>query len=127
MNSNNANGHEGTSSSGSAAMVYAVVRHDFKATRLDELEAKAGEAIIVIAKSNPEWTVAKPMTRLGGPGLIPVSFIEIRDIKTGVPVADIQEALARAEVPTVAEWKKKAADYKNSSITLGRLDTQRSP
>jgi hypothetical protein len=30
----------------------------------------------------PEWFIAKPITRLGGPGLIPVSFIEIRDMTT---------------------------------------------
>ena len=51
------------------AMVYGVVVYDFKAERPDELDAKEGEAIIVIAQSNPEWFVAKPITRLGGPGL----------------------------------------------------------
>ena len=60
---------------GSGAMVYGVVQYDFNAERPDELEAKAGEAIVVIAQSNPEWFVAKPIGRLGGPGLIPVSFI----------------------------------------------------
>jgi len=104
------------------AMVYGVVMYDFKAERPDELEAKEGEAIIVIAQSNPEWFVAKPITRLGGPGLIPVSFIEIRDMTTGQPVPDAQEAVARAGVPKVEEWKKMAADYKNGSIALGKLD-----
>lgn len=104
------------------AMVYGVVMYDFKAERPDELEAKEGEAIIVIAQSNPEWFVAKPITRLGGPGLIPVSFIEIRDMTTGQAVPDPQEAVARAGVPKVEEWKKMAADYKNGSIPLGKLD-----
>lgn len=104
-------------------MVYGVVMYDFNAERPDELEAKQGEAIIVIAQSNPEWFVAKPIGRLGGPGLIPVSFIEIRDISTGKPVPDAQEAVTRAGVPRVEEWKKMAADYKNSSITLGKFET----
>jgi bud emergence protein 1 len=108
------------------AMVYGVVMYDFKAERPDELEAKAGEAIIVIAQSNPEWFVAKPITRLGGPGLIPVSFIEIRDMTTGQPVTDPQEAVARAGVPKVEEWKKMAAEYKNGSIPLGKLDANTS-
>ena len=107
----------------SGAMVYGVVQYDFKAERPDELEARAGEAIIVIAQSNPEWFVAKPITRLGGPGLIPVSFIEIRDMTTGKPVPDSQDAVARAGVPKVEEWKRMAASYKNSSIPLGRLDS----
>ena len=126
MNGNGVNGHRRTPSSlrGSGAMVYGVVHYDFKAERPDELEAKEGEAVIVIAQSDPEWFLAKPITRLGGPGLIPVSFIEIRDMSTGNPVADIHDALARAGVPKVEEWKKMAADYKNSSIPLGRIDIQ---
>jgi len=108
---------------GSGAMVYGIVIYDFKAERPDELEAKEGEAIIVIAQSNPEWFVAKPITRLGGPGLIPVSFIEIRDMTTGQAVGDPHEAVRRAGVPKVEEWKKMAADYKNGSIALGKLES----
>jgi len=107
---------------GTGAMVYGIVMYDFKAERQDELEAKEGEAIIVIAQSNPEWFVAKPITRLGGPGLIPVSFIEIRDMATGQAVPDQLEAVQRAGVPKVEEWKKMAADYKNGSIPLGKLE-----
>lgn len=104
------------------AMVYGVVLYDFKAERADELEAKAGENVIVIAQSNREWFVAKPITRLGGPGLIPVSFVEVRDLSTGKAVSDANEAVARAGVPRVEEWKKMAAEYKNSSIPLGRIE-----
>ena len=111
---------------GSGAMVYGIVMYDFAAERPDELDAKAGEAIIVIAQSNPEWFVAKPIGRLGGPGLIPVSFIEIRDMTSGQAVTDAQEAVQRAGVPKVEEWKKMAADYKNSSITLGKFEVANS-
>ena len=104
-------------------MVYGVVQYDFSAERPDELEAKKGEPIIVIAQSNPEWFVAKPIERLGGPGLIPVSFIEIRDMTTGKAVPDAQEAVQRAGVPKVEEWKKIALDYKNSSIALGKIES----
>lgn len=108
---------------GQGAMVYGVVMYDFKAERPDELDAKEGEAIIVIAQSNPEWFVAKPITRLGGPGLIPVSFIEIRDMSTGKAVPNPQDAVRQAGVPKVEEWKKMAAEYKNGSIPLGKLDS----
>jgi len=107
-------------------MVYGIVMYDFAAERPDELDAKAGEAIIVIAQSNPEWFVAKPIGRLGGPGLIPVSFIEIRDMTSGQAVPDAQDAVQRAGVPKVEEWKKMAADYKNSSITLGKFEVPNS-
>lgn len=104
------------------AMVYGIVMYDFQAERADELEAKAGEAIIVIAQSNPEWFVAKPIGRLGGPGLIPVSFVEIRDMSTDTAVQNPHDAVKRAGVPRVEEWKKMAAEYKNSSITLGKFE-----
>jgi bud emergence protein 1 len=106
----------------SGAMIYGIVMYNFQAERADELEAKAGEAIIVIAQSNPEWFVAKPIGRLGGPGLIPVSFIEIRDMATNTPVPNPEEAVKKAGIPRVEEWKKMAADYKNSSITLGKFE-----
>lgn len=105
--------------------LYGVVQYDFQAERPDELDAKAGEAIIVIAQSNHEWFVAKPIGRLGGPGLIPVSFIEIRDMSTGKPINNLEELAAKAAVPKVEEWKKAAAEYKSSSIPLGRFDFDR--
>jgi bud emergence protein 1 len=125
-NGTGTNGHAGMRGGpgkGGAAMIYGMVLYDFKAERTDELDARAGEPIIVVAQSNNEWFVAKPITRLGGPGLIPVSFIEIRDSATQKPVEDTLAAVQRAGVPKVEEWKKMAADYKNSSIPLGRLDS----
>ena len=113
----------GRMSVNSKAMVYGIVLYDFNAERPDELDAKADEAIIIIAQSNPEWFVAKPIGRLGGPGLIPVSFIEIRDMTTGQPVADPQAAVQQAGVPKVEEWKKLAAAYKDGSITLGKFES----
>ena len=114
--------HARNSSLGKGAMVYGIVMYDFNAERPDELEAKAGEAIIVIAQSNPEWFVAKPIGRLGGPGLIPVSFIQVRDMVTGRAVDDPLRAVQDAGVPRVEQWKKLAADYKNNSISLGKFD-----
>ncbi|TLD27231.1 hypothetical protein PspLS_04945 [Pyricularia sp. CBS 133598] len=111
----------------SGAMVYGIVMYDFQAERADELQAQAGEAIIVIAQSNPEWFVAKPIGRLGGPGLIPVSFIEIRDMASNTPVPDPEGAVRRAGIPRVEEWKKMAAEYKNSSITLGKFEVGGAP
>lgn len=103
--------------------VYGIVSYDFHAERPDELDAKEGEAIIVIAQSNPEWFVAKPITRLGGPGLIPVSFIEIRDMTTGQAATDPLAAVQKAGIPRVEEWKKMAAEYKNTSIPLGTVSS----
>ncbi|RIB26013.1 hypothetical protein C2G38_1955584 [Gigaspora rosea] len=100
--------------------LYGIVLYDFVAERPDELDAKAGEPIIVIAQSNHEWFVAKPIGRLGGPGLIPVAFIEIRDHATGKAIDNIQELMDKSVVPKVEEWKKMTKDYQENSISLGQ-------
>src|ERR1044071_5074075 len=105
--------------------LYGIVLYDFNAERPDELDAKAGEPIIVIAQSNHEWFVAKPIGRLGGPGLIPVSFIEIRDHATGKAIENVQELMDKSVVPKVEEWKKMTQDYQENSISLGRLDVSK--
>ena len=107
--------------------LYGVVQYDFVAERADELDAKRGEPIIVIAQSNHEWFVAKPIGRLGGPGLIPVAFVEIQDMSTGKPVENVAELIKSAVVPKVEEWKKMTADYKSASIPLGRFDFASQP
>jgi bud emergence protein 1 len=104
-----------------AGAVYGAVMFDFQALREDELEAKAGEYIVIAAQSNSEWFVAKPIARLGGPGLIPVSYVEIRELATGRPIPNPAEVI-KANVPPVEEWKKRAAEYKSSSIPLGKFE-----
>ena len=101
---------------------YAVVLHDFTAERADELEARAGDTISVVAQSNREWFVAKPIGRLGRPGLIPVSFVEIRDPGTGLPVKDVNALIDGGALPRVEEWKKSVMNYKANSISLGVLE-----
>ncbi|GJN69707.1 scd2/ral3 [Purpureocillium lilacinum] len=118
----------------SGGIVSAKVKYYFEAAkgRPDELTANEDEDLIIIAQSNKEWVVAKPIRRLGGPGLIPIGFIDIFDddsyrTNPPTPVADPLEALRKANVPTVEEWKRMAAQYKNSSITLGKFDGSRGP
>lgn len=101
---------------------YAIVLHDFIAERADELDAKAGDAISVVAQSNREWFVAKPIGRLGRPGLIPVSFVEIRDPATGTAVQDVNALIDSGALPRVEEWKRSVMNYKANSISLGVLD-----
>ncbi|KAI9488112.1 hypothetical protein BDB00DRAFT_850094 [Zychaea mexicana] len=106
--------------------LYGVVLYDFQAERSDELDAKAGEPIIVIAQSNQEWFVAKPIGRLGGPGLIPVSFVEVRDAVTGKPITNVADMMHNTStpIPRVEEWKKMTQGYEASSISLGSIEKQ---
>ncbi|CAG8546492.1 8834_t:CDS:2 [Funneliformis caledonium] len=116
--------HFGGGGGGKPQPLYGIVLYDFAAERPDELDAKAGEPIIIIAQSNHEWFVAKPIGRLGGPGLIPVSFIEIRDHATGKAIENVQELMDNSVVPKVEEWKKMTQDYEENSISLGRLNSK---
>ncbi|KAG9052315.1 bud emergence protein 1 [Serendipita sp. 407] len=111
------------SSPKATAVFYAVVQHDFQAERPDELDARAGDAISVVAHSNREWFVAKPIGKLGGPGLIPASFLEVRDPHTGQAIADLDELIDRGELPPVEEWKRATMSYKANSIALGVVDS----
>ncbi|KAG5458755.1 MAG: hypothetical protein BJ554DRAFT_966, partial [Olpidium bornovanus] len=103
-----------------AQPLYAIVMYDFEAERADELSAFAGDPIVVLAQSNPEWYVAKHIGKLGGPGLIPVSFVEIRDAVTGVPVPCVDAMLEQTglKIMPVPEWKKLNAEYEAASIDL---------
>ena len=101
---------------------YAVVVHDFIAERADELDAKRGDPISIVAQSNREWFVAKPIGRLGRPGLIPVTFVEVRDPTTNRPIADIEALMDRGDLPKVEDWKRAMMDYKQNSISLGVIE-----
>ncbi|OAV96785.1 hypothetical protein PTTG_03563 [Puccinia triticina 1-1 BBBD Race 1] len=104
--------------------LYGVVRYDFHPERNDELLAKKGEAIVLIAHSHHDWFVAKPIGRLGGPGLIPVTYVEVKDLATGKGLrADAVKRLIENDVlPGVDEWIRATAAYKGNSIPLGRFE-----
>jgi bud emergence protein 1 len=106
---------------------YAVVLHDFTAERPDELDAKAGDSISVVAQSNREWFVAKSIGRLGKPGLIPVSFVEVRDPATDAPIPDVGALMDNGTLPRVEDWKKQMLSYKANSIALGVFDDLTQP
>ncbi|KAI9033652.1 hypothetical protein CLU79DRAFT_830026 [Phycomyces nitens] len=109
--------------------LYGVVLYDFQAERGDELNAKEGEPIIVIAQSNLEWFVAKPIGRLGGPGLIPVSFVQVRDVVSGEIITNVSDLMQTSSdfIPNVDAWKKMTQGYEASSIPLGCIDKQPQP
>ena len=99
---------------------YAVVQHDFEAERTDELDAKAGDHISVVAQSNLEWFVAKHINKLGRPGLIPVSFVAVHDPTTGTAMSDetAKELMERGDIPKVEEWKPLAPNWQELTIAV---------
>ncbi|KAH6663344.1 hypothetical protein B0J14DRAFT_570400 [Halenospora varia] len=104
--------------------IVATMKHRFTAERADEMDGYPGETLIITALSSDEWIVAKPIGRLGGPGLVPISFIEIRGANTGYVFQDSLAAIKAAGIPTVTEWKEEAAKYVRATISLGKIKNQ---
>lgn len=105
--------------------LYAIVLYDFQAEKSDELTAYAGENLFICAHHNYEWFIAKPIGRLGGPGLVPVAFVSIVDIASGYATGnDVREDINSVNLPTVQEWKGNIAKYKASNISLGSVEHQ---
>ncbi|KAF7353082.1 Protein kinase activator [Mycena venus] len=68
----------------------------------------------------------KPIGRLGRPGLIPVSFVEIHDPATGKAIPDVNALMDRGDLPKVEDWKRAMFNYKQNSIALGVIDSPNS-
>ncbi|GEQ72280.1 hypothetical protein JCM33374_g5967 [Metschnikowia sp. JCM 33374] len=105
--------------------LYAMTLFDFQAERADELDITAGENLVICAHHDYEWFIAKPITRLGGPGLVPVSYVKIIDMmgpSADQPAADDAAAIINHyKIPTVAQWKDQTAKYEASTIPLGHI------
>lgn len=98
-----------------------IVKYNFAAERADELEVREGEALICFAITNKEWVLAKPITRLGGPGLVPIEYLTVIS-RAGKPCESAEVAideLRAAGIPSTAEWKRLTAEYKDATIPLG--------
>lgn len=102
-------------------VLYGLVMYDFDARpNSDELNVSKGEYLILCAHYDYEWFIAKLVNRLGGPGLVPVSYVQTLDLKTKKvnQTDDTVKQIKDSGLPTVDEWKNRTNEYKNSSINL---------
>ncbi|KAI3316616.1 hypothetical protein HD806DRAFT_423298 [Xylariaceae sp. AK1471] len=59
-------------------MVSLIASWDFSSERADELDCQAGQVLMPVAMTDgDEWVVAKPVDRLSGPGLVPISYMTL--------------------------------------------------
>ncbi|KAK6464118.1 Bud emergence mediator [Scheffersomyces coipomensis] len=116
----------------SSQTLYAIVLYEFIAEREDELNIYPGENLIICAHHEFEWFIAKPINRLGGPGLVPVTYVKIIDLLN--PNAqnpdlnpsnqdDITRTINDFKIPTVEQWKDSNAKYQASTIPLGSISS----
>lgn len=116
--------------------LYAVTLYEFKAERDDELDILPGENLIICAHHEYEWFIAKPINRLGGPGLVPVSYVKIIDlmnpsnsqaIDASHSSSDTIRVINSFKIPTVEQWKDQTAKYQASTISLGSISHSQAP
>lgn len=111
--------------------LYAVTLYEFKAEREDELDIIPGENLIICAHHAFEWFIAKPINRLGGPGLVPVLYVKIIDLVNPLNSQanndDMVKVINDFKIPTVEEWKDQTAKYQASTIPLGSISNQAPP
>ncbi|KAI5965747.1 BEM1 [Candida pseudojiufengensis] len=119
--------------------LYAVTLYEFKAEREDELDVLPGENLIICAHHDYEWFIAKPINRLGGPGLVPVAYVKIIDLmnpgQSSSTISSIDttnreqvmKIISGFKIPTVEQWKDQTAKYQASSIALGTISRTKTP
>ncbi|KAI9148567.1 hypothetical protein H9P43_010165 [Blastocladiella emersonii ATCC 22665] len=116
----------GTSSA--APVVYpAVVQFDFAPEQADELPAKQGDHVLVLAHSGMEWVVAKFIGKLGDPGLIPISYLEVRDPVSNRPIRDFTAVLRQGRLLPLKQWKARQQALADQAVVLGASPPQIAP
>lgn len=104
--------------------------YQFKAERDDELDITPGENLIICAHHEFEWFIAKPINRLGGPGLVPALYVKIVDLinpANSTTETDVVKIINNFKIPTVEQWKNQTAKYQASTIPLGSISNQTPP
>lgn len=102
--------------------VFAKAKYEFKAELPHELNVKEGDGLIIVARSNIEWLVAKPIDRISSPGLIPTTFVEFRDCVSGLHLSITESNDVLTKIPSVFEWKEQNKRFYDSAIPLGTFE-----
>lgn len=115
-------GSNSSSSTRTSSGTIATFKYDFKAELPHELSARAGESVLVVARSSDEWLVAKPLDHLGAAGLIPTSFVSFRDKVSGEPILSEENECILTHIPSVVEWEEKNRRLRETAIPLGTIN-----
>ncbi|ORX79865.1 hypothetical protein K493DRAFT_342640 [Basidiobolus meristosporus CBS 931.73] len=83
--------------SNAQATLYGEVHASYVATSPEHLSVIAGEVVIVVGCTSPDWVSVKPIGKRVGPGLIPSSHVDVYDALTQAKVIDIMQHLPKPE------------------------------
>ncbi|KAJ2819168.1 bud emergence protein 1, partial [Coemansia furcata] len=97
----------------------AVALYDFDAANSNELTLREGDDVVVVAQSTDDWVIAKSIMRGGPPGLVPASYIQMRDHTSGAPITDLRAYLSHGNMRlrTATEWERKLQALRVSRST----------
>eukprot|EP00834_Sanchytrium_tribonematis_P007402 NODE_663_length_4918_cov_0.396140.p1 type:complete len:360 gc:universal NODE_663_length_4918_cov_0.396140:2694-3773(+) len=92
---------------------FGVCLFEFEGHEADELSMKEDEQFILMSKVNDEWYYGKAINRVAS-GIIPVSFVEVRDAKTGklIPKDELDD------LPNMEDYMQFSQRLKEKSIPL---------
>ncbi|KAK7466347.1 hypothetical protein VKT23_005075 [Stygiomarasmius scandens] len=107
-----------------ACLFYAIVVQDFQAQSSDNLEAKSGDAIVIVAVLHREWFIGKTIGHSGCTGMIPVTCVTVYDLVTGCVLCDIDDLIARRNLMNVQGGKWNTIKFKENSIDLTIIDPE---
>lgn len=113
---------DSTSSTRTSSSTLATFKYNFQAELPHELSGKEGDSVLIVAKSNNEWLVAKHVGQISSPGLVPVTFMAFRNQFTGQPLEEESYESILAQIPSVAEWEEQNKHLADQAIPLGTID-----
>ena len=93
--------------------------YPFEAKNEDELSMAENEQFLVISKVNEDWYYGKAISRVAK-GIIPISYVEVRDAKTGKIINKNE-----LNLPNMTEYQLQNQRQKEISIPLKHVSNSR--
>ncbi|KAI9504964.1 hypothetical protein BX070DRAFT_250864 [Coemansia spiralis] len=100
--------------------------YGFDAANGNELTVHEGEDLLIVAQSTDDWLIAKSVNGSSGiAGLVPASYIQLRDHISGAVVSDLQTYLTRyhMRLRTATEWDRHQREKWASHSTSSSVST----
>ncbi|KAF5350229.1 hypothetical protein D9758_007769 [Tetrapyrgos nigripes] len=89
---------------------HGTVMHDYDSKNPNELDARRGDIISVVAHRNWEWYAARVFGQMSWPRFIPIPYVNLRDIVTGELITDVDVLMDNGELPKFEDWQKLMTD-----------------
>ncbi|KAJ1856632.1 bud emergence protein 1 [Coemansia sp. RSA 1822] len=90
------------------AELHGTALYSFDAANANELTVYEGDELLVVAQSTEDWFIARRMLGGAKTGLVPSSYVELRDAVSGTVISDLHTYLARnhMRLSSALEWER---------------------